>query len=103
MCVVPPDVQGVSWYVSLDEEDVEQEPSPSDPGKGPPPEDQEPLYAVPRKDHQRFTLDNFVLHKMLGKGSFGKVAPRPPIPGRCSHRTLLSTYKLREASHTGAL
>ncbi|CAL8328225.1 unnamed protein product [Boreogadus saida] len=67
------DVQGVSWYVSLDEEDVEQEPSPSDPGKGPPPEDQEPLYAVPRKDHQRFTLDNFVLHKMLGKGSFGKV------------------------------
>uniref|UniRef100_A0A8C7IUI5 Protein kinase C n=1 Tax=Oncorhynchus kisutch TaxID=8019 RepID=A0A8C7IUI5_ONCKI len=32
------------------------------------------LYAVPRKEHlHKFTLDNFVLHKMLGKGSFGKV------------------------------
>uniref|UniRef100_A0A8C7IU93 Protein kinase C n=1 Tax=Oncorhynchus kisutch TaxID=8019 RepID=A0A8C7IU93_ONCKI len=34
----------------------------------------ETLYAVPRKEHlHKFTLDNFVLHKMLGKGSFGKV------------------------------
>lgn len=38
-------------------------------------EDEEPLYAVPRKEHlPRFTLDDFVLHKMLGKGSFGKVS-----------------------------
>ena len=34
----------------------------------------EPLYAVPRKDHTpKYTLDDFVLHKLLGKGSFGKV------------------------------
>uniref|UniRef100_A0A4W5M0G8 Protein kinase C n=1 Tax=Hucho hucho TaxID=62062 RepID=A0A4W5M0G8_9TELE len=34
----------------------------------------ETLYAVPRKEHlHKFTLDNFILHKMLGKGSFGKV------------------------------
>uniref|UniRef100_A0A3Q1JBA1 Protein kinase C n=1 Tax=Anabas testudineus TaxID=64144 RepID=A0A3Q1JBA1_ANATE len=34
----------------------------------------EPLYAVPKKDHHpKFTIDDFILHKMLGKGSFGKV------------------------------
>uniref|UniRef100_A0A671N1M7 Protein kinase C n=1 Tax=Sinocyclocheilus anshuiensis TaxID=1608454 RepID=A0A671N1M7_9TELE len=33
----------------------------------------EPLYATPRKEHHKFNLDNFTLHKMLGKGSFGKV------------------------------
>ncbi|KAI4874652.1 hypothetical protein NFI96_031142 [Prochilodus magdalenae] len=33
----------------------------------------EPLYAVPRKEHHKFTLEEFILHKMLGKGSFGKV------------------------------
>ncbi|KAM9467730.1 protein kinase C theta type [Clarias gariepinus] len=33
----------------------------------------EPLYAVPHKEHHKFTLDDFLLHKMLGKGSFGKV------------------------------
>ncbi|KAL6116627.1 prkcq [Pungitius sinensis] len=39
------------------------------------PTDEEPLYAVPNKDHHRpkFTVEDFVLHKMLGKGSFGKV------------------------------
>ncbi|KAA0721139.1 Protein kinase C theta type [Triplophysa tibetana] len=38
------------------------------------PEETEPLYATPRKEHHaKFTLDNFILHKMLGKGSFGKV------------------------------
>ncbi|KAL0962836.1 hypothetical protein UPYG_G00346140 [Umbra pygmaea] len=36
-------------------------------------EEAEPLYAIPRKEHHKFTLDNFILHKMLGKGSFGKV------------------------------
>uniref|UniRef100_A0A665VMV3 Protein kinase C n=1 Tax=Echeneis naucrates TaxID=173247 RepID=A0A665VMV3_ECHNA len=36
--------------------------------------EEEPLYAVPRKENQpKFTIDDFVLHKMLGKGSFGKV------------------------------
>ncbi|MEQ2236672.1 hypothetical protein ILYODFUR_015102 [Ilyodon furcidens] len=35
---------------------------------------EEPLYAVPKKDHQqKFNIDDFILHKMLGKGSFGKV------------------------------
>ncbi|XP_036375762.1 protein kinase C theta type-like [Megalops cyprinoides] len=33
----------------------------------------EPTYAVPRKEMHKFTIDNFILHKMLGKGSFGKV------------------------------
>uniref|UniRef100_A0AAY4EII9 Protein kinase C n=1 Tax=Denticeps clupeoides TaxID=299321 RepID=A0AAY4EII9_9TELE len=33
----------------------------------------EPLYAVPRKETHKFTLEQFTLHKMLGKGSFGKV------------------------------
>ena len=94
MCVVPPDLQGVSWYISVDEEEEGgQEPSPSDPGQGPRPEDDEPLYAVPRKEHHhKFTLDNFVLHKMLGKGSFGKVAQRPPLLGLFDHRIWLSTY-----------
>ncbi|MCJ8743231.1 hypothetical protein PDJAM_G00091320 [Pangasius djambal] len=36
-------------------------------------EDSEPLYAVPHKEHHKFSLDDFTLHKMLGKGSFGKV------------------------------
>lgn len=36
-------------------------------------DDSEPLYAVPHKEHHKFTLDEFTLHKMLGKGSFGKV------------------------------
>lgn len=35
--------------------------------------EEEPLYAVPRKDVPKFTVDDFTLHKMLGKGSFGKV------------------------------
>ncbi|XP_029317969.1 protein kinase C theta type [Cottoperca gobio] len=35
---------------------------------------EEPLYAVPKKDHHpKLNVDDFVLHKMLGKGSFGKV------------------------------
>ena len=60
------DVQGVSWE------------GPTDVGRstsGIPPE--EPLYAVPKKEHQpKFTIEDFVLHKMLGKGSFGKVLGR---------------------------
>ncbi|XP_060745585.1 protein kinase C theta type isoform X1 [Tachysurus vachellii] len=36
-------------------------------------EDSEPLYAVPHKEHHKVSLDDFTLHKMLGKGSFGKV------------------------------
>ncbi|XP_039617261.1 protein kinase C theta type isoform X1 [Polypterus senegalus] len=37
------------------------------------PENDFPTYAVPRKEQHKFTIDDFVLHKMLGKGSFGKV------------------------------
>uniref|UniRef100_A0A8C4EEY9 Protein kinase C n=1 Tax=Dicentrarchus labrax TaxID=13489 RepID=A0A8C4EEY9_DICLA len=34
----------------------------------------DPLYAVPNKERQsKFSVDDFILHKMLGKGSFGKV------------------------------
>ncbi len=60
----PAELQGVSWD------------GPADGSRAITGEltEEEPLYAVPRKDHQpRFTIDDFVLHKMLGKGSFGKV------------------------------
>uniref|UniRef100_A0A8C9Z5R1 Protein kinase C n=1 Tax=Sander lucioperca TaxID=283035 RepID=A0A8C9Z5R1_SANLU len=55
--------QGVSWD------------GPTDVGRSIPEAlTEEPLYAVPRKEHQpKFTVDDFILHKMLGKGSFGKV------------------------------
>ncbi|XP_008303489.1 protein kinase C theta type isoform X1 [Stegastes partitus] len=57
------DVQGVSWEGPTDVCRTVSEAS-----------TEEPLYAVPRKDHQpKFIIDDFVLHKMLGKGSFGKV------------------------------
>ncbi|CAB1345869.1 unnamed protein product [Coregonus sp. 'balchen'] len=57
--------QGVSWDTPA-EGDV---PAPV----------KEELYAVPRKEHHhKFTLDNFILHKMLGKGSFGKLFVREP-------------------------
>ncbi|KAF7657531.1 hypothetical protein LDENG_00025560, partial [Lucifuga dentata] len=57
--------QGISWEGPADaSRSVAEEAA----------EEEEPLYAVPRKDHQqKFTIDDFVLHKMLGKGSFGKV------------------------------
>ncbi|KAG9339982.1 hypothetical protein JZ751_022298 [Albula glossodonta] len=51
--------QGISWD------------SPTD-GELPAPVAPEPTYAVPRKELHKFTIDNFILHKMLGKGSFGK-------------------------------
>ncbi|GLD48261.1 protein kinase C theta type [Lates japonicus] len=58
------ELQGVSWEGPTDfTRPVTEAPT-----------DEEPLYAVPRKDHQsKFIIDDFVLHKMLGKGSFGKV------------------------------
>lgn len=58
------DVQGVSWEGPPDGSRPASEAS----------TEEEPLYAIPRKDHgAKFTVDDFVLHKMLGKGSFGKV------------------------------
>uniref|UniRef100_A0A3Q3GFA8 Protein kinase C n=1 Tax=Labrus bergylta TaxID=56723 RepID=A0A3Q3GFA8_9LABR len=57
-------VPGVSWDGPVDGSKLITEEVP----------DEEPLYAVPRKDHQpKFNVDDFVLHKMLGKGSFGKL------------------------------
>uniref|UniRef100_A0A8D3CEV1 Protein kinase C n=1 Tax=Scophthalmus maximus TaxID=52904 RepID=A0A8D3CEV1_SCOMX len=57
------DVQGVSWEGPPDGSRPASEAS----------TEEEPLYAIPRKDHgAKFTVDDFVLHKMLGKGSFGK-------------------------------
>lgn len=59
---LPPELQGVSWD------------GPRDMSSSVTETEQEPLYAVPRKDHHlKFSIDDFVLHKMLGKGSFGKV------------------------------
>uniref|UniRef100_A0A672T997 Protein kinase C n=1 Tax=Sinocyclocheilus grahami TaxID=75366 RepID=A0A672T997_SINGR len=52
--------QGISWDTPAE-------------GHRPSLEQSEPLYATPRKEHHKFNLDNFTLHKMLGKGSFGKV------------------------------
>uniref|UniRef100_A0A672S3E3 Protein kinase C n=1 Tax=Sinocyclocheilus grahami TaxID=75366 RepID=A0A672S3E3_SINGR len=52
--------QGISWDTPAE-------------GRRPSLEQSEPLYATPRKEHHKFNLDHFTLHKMLGKGSFGKV------------------------------
>uniref|UniRef100_A0A3P8X323 Protein kinase C n=1 Tax=Cynoglossus semilaevis TaxID=244447 RepID=A0A3P8X323_CYNSE len=61
--------QGVSWEGPLDV-------SWSTTGGQREPEEptEQPLYAVPRKEQQtRLSIEDFVLHKLLGKGSFGKV------------------------------
>ncbi|KAF4079581.1 hypothetical protein AMELA_G00179650 [Ameiurus melas] len=55
--------QGVAWDSPLEGDSLSRNLS----------ENSEPLYAVPHKEHHKFTLDDFTLHKMLGKGSFGKV------------------------------
>lgn len=55
--------QGVAWDSPLEGDSLSRNLS----------EYSEPLYAVPHKEHHKFTLDDFTLHKMLGKGSFGKV------------------------------
>ncbi|KAK1906641.1 Protein kinase C theta type [Dissostichus eleginoides] len=55
------EMQGVSWEGPADRSITEAL------------KEEEPLYAVPKKDQPRFTVNDFVLHKMLGKGSFGKV------------------------------
>uniref|UniRef100_A0A8C9TEY3 Protein kinase C n=1 Tax=Scleropages formosus TaxID=113540 RepID=A0A8C9TEY3_SCLFO len=41
--------------------------------KQPQVQSQPSLQAVSRKGFHKFTIDSFILHKMLGKGSFGKV------------------------------
>uniref|UniRef100_A0A7N6A842 Protein kinase C n=1 Tax=Anabas testudineus TaxID=64144 RepID=A0A7N6A842_ANATE len=57
-------MQGVSWEAPTDVGRLATEALTNE----------EPLYAVPKKDHHpKFTIDDFILHKMLGKGSFGKV------------------------------
>lgn len=59
---LPPELQGVSWD------------GPADVSSSTAETVEEPLYAVPKKDHTpKYTVDDFVLHKLLGKGSFGKV------------------------------
>ncbi len=57
---LPTEHQGISWETQAE-------------GRRPSLEQTEPLYASPRKEHHKFNLDHFTLHKMLGKGSFGKV------------------------------
>lgn len=37
------------------------------------PHGQETPSVVPQNEAYKFTIDDFTLHKMLGKGSFGKV------------------------------
>ncbi|MBN3302832.1 KPCT kinase, partial [Amia calva] len=53
------DFQGISWECPKEERPAQ--------------EVTEPTYAVPRKELHKFIIDDFILHKMLGKGSFGKV------------------------------
>lgn len=69
---LPADLQGVSWDGPSDiVSRLVLETPPAEAEE----EEEEPLYAVPRKEHlPKFTLDDFVLHKVLGKGSFGKVS-----------------------------
>ncbi|XP_061922379.1 protein kinase C theta type [Entelurus aequoreus] len=56
------ELQGVSWE------------GPADTSKLPVDQEvEEPLYNFPKKDQPKFSIDDFILHKMLGKGSFGKV------------------------------
>ncbi|KAK6482557.1 protein kinase C theta type-like [Huso huso] len=52
------EVQGIAWECPLEKKM---------------PEPECPTYAVPRKEMHKYTIDDFTLHKMLGKGSFGKV------------------------------
>ncbi|XP_061523967.1 protein kinase C theta type [Phycodurus eques] len=56
----PAKVQGVPW----------EGPAVAD---KPPLEEEEHLYDFPAQDQPKFSIDDFVLHKLLGKGSFGKV------------------------------
>ncbi|KPP68293.1 protein kinase C theta type-like, partial [Scleropages formosus] len=46
--------------------------------KQPQVQSQSSLQAVSRKGFHKFTIDSFILHKMLGKGSFGKLFVREP-------------------------
>uniref|UniRef100_A0A671LFY0 Protein kinase C n=1 Tax=Sinocyclocheilus anshuiensis TaxID=1608454 RepID=A0A671LFY0_9TELE len=59
-CLVNFKHQGISWDTPAE-------------GRRPSLEQSEPLYTTTRKEHHKFNLDHFTLHKMLGKGSFGKV------------------------------
>ncbi|XP_072922633.1 protein kinase C theta type isoform X2 [Hemitrygon akajei] len=54
------EVQGISWE------------TPTEEGESSPPDS--PIYEEPPgADQRKFAIDDFTLHKMLGKGSFGKV------------------------------
>ncbi|XP_063073380.1 protein kinase C theta type isoform X2 [Engraulis encrasicolus] len=63
--------QGISWDAPADGGQGQGTSSPLAPLVER--EREEPLYAVPKKEMHKYTLDQFTLHKMLGKGSFGKV------------------------------
>nr|XP_057921761.1 protein kinase C theta type isoform X2 [Doryrhamphus excisus] len=54
------ELQGVSWEGPADTSELHVD-------------EEEALYNFPKKDQPKFSIDDFVLHKMLGKGSFGKV------------------------------
>ncbi|KAL4625097.1 protein kinase C theta type-like [Arapaima gigas] len=54
------ELQGICWDALQDMEEPQVKSQP-------------PLQTVPKKELHKFTIDNFILHKMLGKGSFGKV------------------------------
>uniref|UniRef100_A0A8C4GLP6 Protein kinase C n=1 Tax=Dicentrarchus labrax TaxID=13489 RepID=A0A8C4GLP6_DICLA len=64
LAVIESQQQGVAWDGPGDVGRMMAEASTGD----------DPLYAVPNKERQsKFSVDDFILHKMLGKGSFGKV------------------------------
>ncbi|XP_019753143.1 protein kinase C theta type isoform X2 [Hippocampus comes] len=64
-CVLPVEAPGVSWEGPAMARKPALEASEE--------EEEEPAYDFPRRDRPKFSIDDFVLHKMLGKGSFGKV------------------------------
>lgn len=100
---LPADLQGVSWDGPSDM--VSQpvlETLPVEEGEKV--QEEEPLYAVPRKDHlPKFTLENFVLHKMLGKGSFGKVSFIVKTAPTDRDQDIITTREVRDQDRTMAL
>lgn len=91
---LPADMQGVSWEAPTDVGRLATEALTNE----------EPLYAVPKKDHHpKFTIDDFILHKMLGKGSFGKVVENPCLKKRgfIEHAEQLGTQQIISENYKG--
>lgn len=67
MCVAEP--QGISWETPVESTVKEESLIETDLGE-------QPQRQEEHQVHLKLTIEDFVLHKMLGKGSFGKVRIR---------------------------